>query len=154
LVDFTDLSTNSPTSWLWEFEGAEPATSTLQHPSTIRYPVEGTYDVTLTVTNIFGEDELLKENYIDVMPVGLDENGGGLIYLYPNPNGGNFNLVNPGSLRLEIRVYNIVGELVESLTTTQETVRFEMESLGRGVYFLQIRDRDNGQAVTRKVIIR
>jgi PKD repeat protein len=153
-VDFTDQSTNSPASWLWEFEGAEPSSSTLQHPSTIRYPVEGTYDVTLTVTNIFGEDELLKENYIDVMPVGLDENGGGLIYLYPNPNNGNFNLANPGSLRLEIRVFNMVGELVEGMTTTQETIRFEMESLGRGVYFLQIRDVNDGQMATRKVVIR
>jgi PKD repeat protein len=153
-VDFSDLSTNSPDTWLWEFEGAEPASSTLQNPAEIRYPTAGTYDVILTVTNIFGEDTLLKENYIDVLPVGLDENGTGLVYLYPNPNYGQFNLKNPGMLNLEIRVYNIVGEMVESTVTQNETIGFNLESLGTGVYFLQIREVETGQLATRKVIVR
>ncbi len=153
-VDFTDLTANSPDSWSWVFEGGEPATSSLQHPSSIRYPVAGTYDVTLTVNNIFGEDVLLKENYIDVMPVGLDENGKGLVYIYPNPNDGVFNLNNPATLDLYIRVFNVLGEMVQSYSVNEETVRFDLQSLGSGIYFIRIMDAANGETATRKVMIR
>ncbi|HBF88098.1 MAG TPA: hypothetical protein DDX39_05600 [Bacteroidales bacterium] len=67
-VTFTDLSENYPSSWLWEFEGGIPATSTASHP-TITYNSEGTYTVTLTVTNMAGEDSLTKVEYITVNPV-------------------------------------------------------------------------------------
>ena len=52
MVYFTDLSTNAPIEWLWEFGDGE--TSTDQNPTHL-YD-EGTYSVTLTATNIVGED--------------------------------------------------------------------------------------------------
>jgi PKD repeat protein len=72
-VDFTDLSTNNPTSWEWTFEGAETATSTDQNPTGIVYNTAGTYDVSLTVTNGFGSDTETKTGYITVEeePAGL-----------------------------------------------------------------------------------
>src|SRR5205085_3101755 len=39
---FTDLSTNTPTSWNWTFAGGTPATSTVQNP-VITYNTAGTY---------------------------------------------------------------------------------------------------------------
>lgn len=65
-VAFTDLSTNSPTSWSWNFSGGTPATSTAQNP-TITYNAPGTYTVTLTATNAFGNDSETKVNYITVV---------------------------------------------------------------------------------------
>ena len=70
-VNYTDMSTGMTESWSWEFEGGMPATSTERNPSGILYPAPGLYDVKLTVNNIFGTDILLKEDYIDVMPVGI-----------------------------------------------------------------------------------
>ena len=55
-VTFTDLSTNSPTTWAWTFEGGSPATSTSQTPTPVTYAAKGTYMVTLTVTNATGND--------------------------------------------------------------------------------------------------
>ena len=65
-VDFTDLSTNTPTAWSWTFEGGTPATSSLQNPEGIQYTTAGTYDVTLTATNAVGSGTVTKTGYITV----------------------------------------------------------------------------------------
>ncbi len=64
-VTFSDLSTNTPTSWEWTFEGGDPATSTEQNP-TVTYYTANTYSVTLTVTNQAGSNTQVMENYIEV----------------------------------------------------------------------------------------
>jgi PKD repeat protein len=61
-VNFTDLSTNTPTSWAWTFGDA--GTSTLQNPSHIYAP--GTYTVALTATNAGGSNTMTKTGYIVV----------------------------------------------------------------------------------------
>jgi len=66
-IQFSDLSTNNPTSWLWNFGDA--GTSTLQNPSHT-YSSAGTYTVSLTATNSFGSDIETKTNYINVSTAG------------------------------------------------------------------------------------
>jgi len=67
-ISFTDLTLGVPYTWEWTFEGATPSTSTEQHPQNIVYEQEGTYAVTLIVTNPIGSDTLTMENYITVQP--------------------------------------------------------------------------------------
>jgi uncharacterized protein (TIGR02145 family) len=62
-VNFTDQSSNDPTSWSWTF--GDGGTSTEKNPS-YQYNTEGTYNVTLTATNSFGSDDETKNNYITV----------------------------------------------------------------------------------------
>ena len=69
-VTFTDQSTNTPTSWSWSFPGGNPATSTAKNP-VITYSIPGTYNVSLTVSNSGGTDELTKTAYIGVIPIEL-----------------------------------------------------------------------------------
>jgi len=64
-VTFSDLSTNTPTSWEWTFEGGDPATSTEQNP-TVMYYTANTYSVSLTVTNEAGSNTQVMDNYIEV----------------------------------------------------------------------------------------
>lgn len=64
-ITFTDQSTNEPTSWEWEFEGGDPATSTDQNPITT-YNNSGIYEVKLIATNSAGSDEEIKTGYIIV----------------------------------------------------------------------------------------
>ncbi len=52
-IKFTDTSTGSPTSWLWDF--GDENTSTEQNP-TYTYYKAGNYTVTLTVSNADGTD--------------------------------------------------------------------------------------------------
>jgi bacillolysin len=62
-VTFSDLSTNGPTSWLWNF--GDGNTSNLQNPSHT-YSTNGTFTVQLTATNSYGSDPEIKTNYITV----------------------------------------------------------------------------------------
>lgn len=69
-VAFTDLSTNSPTSWSWNFGGGgTPNTSTQQNP-VITWNTAGTYNVTLTATNSGGSTPVTKNAYITVINPG------------------------------------------------------------------------------------
>ena len=63
VVNFTDRSTGSPTSWSWDFGNG--STSTRQNPSTT-YFTPGTYTVTLTVTNANGSNTIVRTDYITV----------------------------------------------------------------------------------------
>ncbi len=62
-VNFTDASTDYPTSWLWNF--GDGVTSTAQNPSHT-YSAPGTYAVSLTATNSAGSDMRTKTAYITV----------------------------------------------------------------------------------------
>ncbi len=76
-VNFTDLSTNAPTSWSWTFAGGTPGTSTDQNPA-VSYDTAGTYEVSLTAANAGGSDTETKTGYITVTGTGTSlvlENG-------------------------------------------------------------------------------
>lgn len=67
-VQFTDMSTNTPTSWNWNFPNGTPASSTVQNPL-VTYTVAGTYnDVKLIATNASGSDSITKYSYIGISP--------------------------------------------------------------------------------------
>ena len=62
-VNFTDQSTNNPTSWNWEF--GDGGSSFEQNPTHV-YNTEGAYTVSLTVSNSNGIDTETKSNLIIV----------------------------------------------------------------------------------------
>lgn len=66
-VNFTDQSTNTPTSWQWDF--GDGSTSTLKNPSHT-YSQVGLYSVQLTASNAQGSDTETKNNYISVSNTG------------------------------------------------------------------------------------
>ena len=62
-VSFSDLSTNNPDTWSWNF--GDGGSSTSQNPSHT-YASAGTYTVTLTASNCAGSDVATKVDYITV----------------------------------------------------------------------------------------
>lgn len=62
-VQFTDESTNAPDTWFWDFGDGENSED--QHPSH-EYVRPGTYTVSLTATNVIGDDTEIKDDYITV----------------------------------------------------------------------------------------
>ncbi|MBX6361350.1 MAG: PKD domain-containing protein [Acidobacterium ailaaui] len=65
-IKFEDLSLGNPVSWKWTFEGGNPSSSIEQNPVVI-YDHEGTYNVSLEISD--GSSSSLKEleNYIAVV---------------------------------------------------------------------------------------
>ncbi|MDR0970207.1 MAG: carboxypeptidase regulatory-like domain-containing protein [Lentimicrobiaceae bacterium] len=70
-IDFDNLTFGEEiSSYIWTFEGAEPAFSNDENPKNITYNEKGTYSVSLTVTNKNGEvQKVTKENYISVSSI-------------------------------------------------------------------------------------
>jgi len=62
-VQFTDKSTNSPTSWHWDF--GDGINATTQNPVHV-YTSTGQYPVSLTATNSDGSNTRTRTNYISV----------------------------------------------------------------------------------------
>ena len=70
-VEMTDMSLNNPTSWSWSFSGPGNVTyvsgtsSTSRHPE-VQFDATGLYDVSLSVTNAYGNDSETKTDYINI----------------------------------------------------------------------------------------
>lgn len=136
-VQFTDLSSNNPTSWIWSFEGGTPTFSNQQNP-TVTYNTEGTYQVTLTCSNSAGENTITKSSYITVSPktnvINVSDNS---ISFYPNPTSGNL-YINTDK-NFEIRLFSTSGMLL--LKSTNKKF-IDLTNIDNGLYFLEIRTKD------------
>lgn len=64
-VQFTDLSTNIPTSWLWDF--GELPTQVIQNPAHT-FSAPGVYTVRLTATNDDGSTQVIKSLNVSIDP--------------------------------------------------------------------------------------
>ena len=70
-VNFTDISSNNPTSWSWSFSPStvtylNSTTSTTRNPQ-VSFNQPGYYTVTLIATNTYGSDTEIKTNYINAI---------------------------------------------------------------------------------------
>lgn len=65
VVEYKDLSAGDPGTWLWDFPGGDPATSTEQNP-VVTYSQPGSYSATLTSGNIYGTNTATVENAVSI----------------------------------------------------------------------------------------
>ncbi|MEM6963960.1 MAG: PKD domain-containing protein [Bacteroidota bacterium] len=67
---FNNISTGSILNYEWTFAGGDPPTSTAENPE-VTYDSKGTFDVSLKVTDAFGEATKIKSEYIviDSLPI-------------------------------------------------------------------------------------
>jgi len=97
-VAFTDLSSNTPTSWAWDFQNDGTDDSTLQSPS-YTYSAAGTYTVKLTATNAGGSDTETKTDYITVSAAPSCD----LTPTLVNPDTGNVFAREPNRVRVNVK---------------------------------------------------
>ncbi len=77
-VTYTSTSTNNPTSYSWSFPGGTPSTSTTVS-QVVTYAAAGTYNVSLTATNLGGSNASNQTGYVTVndSPAAPTINAGG-----------------------------------------------------------------------------
>jgi|GEM_PF-973269 len=127
-ISFIDESIREPATWLWNFGDGE--TSTAQHP-THKYNAEGTYAVSLTVTNEYGEDTETKNNYINVIT--------------SIPETGTFTDIRDGQVysTIKIGIQTWMSENLKYLPTVSESA---MESYTEPYYYVYGYDSTNVSA--------
>lgn len=139
-LDFTDLSTFSPISWEWQFEGGSPETSSEQNPSGIQYSQPGTYDVMLIASNDHSTDTLIKTEYVAVTTIsGGDDQHGNDISIYPNPATTLLSVETTQAID-RISIYSITGRLY--LTLNKPTINshntIDISELPIGIYLVEV----------------
>ncbi len=148
-VNFSDLSSGTITSWDWVFEGGTPATSTEQNP-TVTYLLEGTYDVTLTVSNGVNTNTSVKSDYILVDHVtGINEANNTGVNIFPNPTTGKVFIT--GAETAKVNVYNATGTKVASFSEFINNT-IDLSDLENGIYFISV-VKENETTINKKITI-
>lgn len=155
-VQFTDLSTGSPTSWLWTFPGGNPSSSSASTPPEVMYADPGNYDVSLTVSNNYSTQSLTKPAMISVHVCDdiddkfmTDEP-----VVFPNPAVGSFTIDTGNDRAFEWVLFNSSGQRIAGSRVQAKTgpVRITPESAGPGLYFIKI-GQDSGSVIRKVVVI-
>lgn len=136
-VQFTDLSTENPTSWEWDF--GDGNTSNEQSPQ-YTYINPGTYTVSLTVTNTGGSDTHTVSDYIVVHDQLVVSNGDGFVTCFGDTDGILSAIVSGGEGTYSYVWENESGTEIGNAET--------IDNLSGGTYYLTVSDlagcSDNG----------
>lgn len=140
------------TTYEWTFEGGTPASSTEANP-VVKYNGQGSYKVTLKVSDGTNESTIVKENFVTVENCleGIEDVVAETSFsIYPNPNNGQFVLdVNTVS---NIQIYNSMGALVYQGKLQQGSNNIDLSNKATGVYIVRILTAD--KAISKKIIIK
>ncbi len=164
IVEFTDLSSNNPTNWVWSFPGGTPATSNLQNPIIV-YSTSGVYDVSLVSSNAAGSASTTIENYITVDGVNSIEEVSSSIddfKIFPNPSvpegriTAQFGIQE--AMELDFYIADDRGRIIKHLMHHRakqgsNSVSFNAEMLSAGVYHLIIQNQYKQIIRNGKIII-
>lgn len=136
---FTDVSTNEPTSWAWDF--GDGGSSSDQNP-TYTFQMTGDFTVCLTASNAFGSNTNCQ-----VLPIVLSEVNrlpeGSAFRVLSNPfvDQLQVQLTNWNRPAISIRIFNANGQQVfQSALRDQLTITTNQWSPGN--YYYQLSDRD------------
>ncbi|PKP20129.1 MAG: hypothetical protein CVU05_09800, partial [Bacteroidetes bacterium HGW-Bacteroidetes-21] len=151
-VQFTDLSSNAPTSWAWTFPSGYPATSTDRNPS-VTWITPGTYTISLTATNAYGSDGETKTAYITVTaytaptsPVTIGTGTGTANFPYGITNTANF--VRSASIYLNTEVGTNAGRItslaywVNTARTNSRNIKIYMKHTTETAFTTAVTDDD------------
>jgi PKD repeat protein len=153
-IQLTDLSSNTPTSWLWEITPSTGVTYKNSTTSASQLPVvsfanEGTYTVKLTATNSFGSDDETKTGYITIdNSASINTIQKDVLVVYPQP--ANTELYIKGIfLNANYTIYNTLGQPV--MNGQLDKQKINISNLTQGVYSIVIKDIDGNQTQTKFV---
>jgi len=94
-------------------------------------------------------------NTANVTGVGIENYSSSLVYkIYPNPAKDyiNISLKTGNTIIAQINLYNLLGKLILSKQVTRNNVRFSIQDLSEGIYFIEIITTE-GNKTSSKIII-
>jgi PKD repeat protein len=148
-VTFTNTSTGG-VSYIWRFgDGAIGFDENPVH----NYANDGSYTVTLVVTNLCGKDSITQQ----ISVTGIDENeNSSFISCMPNPSNGKFVVAfNDASIKsFTIKLQSITGaEMYFGKFQNQGVFskQFDFSDLSRGIYFLKLETNEHNYI--KKIVI-
>ena len=145
-VDFTNESTGGIT-YEWDF--GDGSSSTDMDPSHT-YTEDGSYEVTLTLTNDWGCTKTFTTT-VNIFGVSLNEFDFVEVDLYPNPFNNELTIESEQVLE-QISITDASGRLIYMDTPFNSgLIRVDASSWSNGIYFITIQN-SNGQLVTEKLI--
>ncbi|MCD4817777.1 MAG: right-handed parallel beta-helix repeat-containing protein [Candidatus Cloacimonetes bacterium] len=155
-VEFTDLTSGYPTEWEWDFNNDGEIDSYAQNP-VWTFEEQGVYTVSLTSSNSYNADYIVKEDYINVAESSSDDENiilatSQLIGNYPNPFNPETTISFETTNLLElarIEIFNIKGQKVKKFEIRNEKLGINKvvwdgkndkgKPVSSGVYFYQLK---------------
>jgi len=159
---FTDLSSNAPTSWSWDF--GDGNTSNQQHPNNTYTVHDSTYNVCLTATNSAGSDSYCDSVFIvdiiialpgiELIPNALN------IAFIPNPASGRTTIHlsdDFGASFIDLLLYNALGQEVlrkNVISNSNGDFVIDLHSLRTGIYFYYLKEKGSKRTGTGKLVVK
>lgn len=147
-VTFSDLSTQGPTSWDWDF--GDGNTSGVQSP-THTYASDGTYLVCLISTSLCGSDSTCDTVVINT--VGREELAQAGFQIYPNPSSGLVAVQVDAHIAIQVvRVMDLRGKVLALFPGQNNNVlQLDLSSMAAGLKFVEV-ETENGRAIGKLLI--
>jgi hypothetical protein len=153
-LEYTILFTNTSTfgnTYLWNSGNGN--SSTQENPS-FTYPFDGTYTVTLIVSNGCGSDTMSILVNVDKLSVN-DVSVNGLVFVFPNPFNNQIHINIDQSIVLKdlnINVFNTLGQKVYNNMHQQNNHSFiiEFDNIPDGIYTVLL--CNDGKCTNKKLI--
>lgn len=134
-VTFSDESSNTPTSWSWNFGDGNTAME--QNPSH-QYATAGTYQVKLVVANAVGSDSITKE--VSVVADGLASYKKDLFKMYPNPASSEVYIEYASKNNVQVEIINSLGQVVKRYDHFKTSKALDISDLAPNLYNVIIKD--------------
>ena len=69
----------------------------------------------------------------------------------PNPSSGVFTISTRGTKIKEIKVMNVLGEVVKEMKVNNETIEVDLSNYGKGIYFIEVKSE---KGIQRKKFVK
>jgi PKD repeat protein len=117
------------------------------------YNAPGKYCVTMIATNLAGCECTTTKCVTMSTSINDAESMNNAVSVYPNPNGGNFNVSLSAEISgdMTVNVYNTLGVLVQTITVNSNSTNVDMSEFASGVYVVKVIAEN--QIATKKITI-
>jgi len=105
------------------------------------------------VTAVYDMGESVHSDTVTIVVTGVDELSLESVSVYPNPSNGKFTVGLPAGADVELNVMDLTGKSVYR-SIASETVTIDLNRMYKGMYLLQIYDRNNDTSVVKKLILK